>query len=433
MSPQRTVPEPGGVKKVTLDHWLQRIEKLHPVKWDLGLERVGEVAKRLSVVKPAPVIFLVAGTNGKGSTCEYLEQFCLLQGSSVGKATSPHLLRFNERIVINGEAATDEEICTAFATIDQARGEISLSYFEFSTLAALLVFGDRKVEVAVLEVGLGGRLDAMNIVDADVSVITQIAMDHEAWLGNSLDEIGTEKAGVMRTGKPCVIAESTPPDSIRRSALQKACVLFVAGEHFSITPEVAWCTSPAGERCHFAAPGRGHLPPASAASAMQAMLCAGLALNESGLRKVLQTTRLPGRMQWLTGERRILLDVAHNPNAACYLKSYLDSQRSSGDRTAIHAVVGMYADKDCESVFSILSGCVDHWHLTSMDESRAATAAELRACLPDPAGCGVSTYGKVAHAYSGALETAGERDLVLVFGSFPVVATVLALTGNVTR
>ena len=419
---------------MTLGDWLDRIEKLHPIKWDLGLERVSEVAKRLSVVKPAPLIFLVAGTNGKGSTCEYLEQFCLLQGASVGKATSPHLLRFNERIVINRKAATDEEICKAFESIDQARGEISLTYFEFSTLAALLVFRDRKVDVAVLEIGLGGRLDAMNIVDPDVSVITQIAMDHESWLGNSIEEIAIEKAGVMRDGKSCVVAESSPPDSIKRCALEKACALFVRGEHFSITPEVAWCTSPTGERYRFVTPGQGHLPLPSAASAMQAMVCAGFELHESDLQKVTQITSLPGRMQWLRVEkRRVLLDVAHNPNAACYLKSYLQSQRSQPGQTAIHAVVGMYADKDCESVFSILSDCVAHWHLTGMDDPRAATAAELRACLSARAGCGVNTYGKVAHAFSSAMEAADEGDLVLVFGSFPVVAKVLVLTGNITK
>ncbi len=425
---------------MTLNDWLDRIENLHPIKWDLGLERVGEVAKRLSVIKPAPVIFLVAGTNGKGSTCEYLEQFCLAQGTSVGKATSPHLLRFNERIVINGKPATDEEICTAFEAIDQVRGEISLSYFEYSTLAALLVFRDRKVEVAVLEVGLGGRLDAMNIVDPDVSVITQIAMDHESWLGNSLDEIATEKAGVMRTGKSCVVAESMPPDSIRRCAQEKACELFINGEHFAFTPEVAFCTTVAGEIHRFVAPGQGHLPAPSAASAMQAMVCAGFKLDESDLRKVLQITRLPGRMQWLKGEKRVLLDVAHNPNAACYLKSYLQSQQSQQSqpgRTATHAVVGMYADKDCGSVFSILSDSVDHWHLTSMDDPRAATGVELHACLSAQSGCAVSTYGKVAHAYNSALEAASEDDLVLVFGSFPVVAAVLALEcvtpGNVHK
>ena len=416
---------------MNFNDWLDRIENLHPIKWDLGLERVGEVAKRLSVIKPAPVIFLVAGTNGKGSTCEYLEQFCLAQGSSVGKATSPHLLRFNERIVINGEPATDEEICKAFEAIDQVRREISLSYFEYSTLAALLVFRDRKVEVAVLEVGLGGRLDAMNIVDPDVSVITQIAMDHESWLGNSLDEIATEKAGVMRTGKSCVVAESTPPDSIRRCAQEKACELFINGEHFTFAPEAASCTSLNGEIHRFVAPGQGHLPAPSAAAAMQAMVCAGFRLDESDLRKVLQTTRLPGRMQWLTGDKRVLLDVAHNPNAACYLKSYLQSQQSKSRGTGIHAVVGMFADKDCESVFSILSDCVDHWHLTDMDDPRAATRVELLASLSArlsaQSGCAVSTYGKVANAYSSALEAASEDDLVLVFGSFPVVAGVLAL------
>jgi len=409
---------------VTLDEWLHRIENLHPVKWDLGIERVGEVAKRLAVVKPAPLVFLVAGTNGKGSTSEYLEQFCLHQGKRVGKATSPHLLKFNERIVVDGKPAPDNEICAAFAAIEQARDEISLTFFEFAALAALLIFREQQVEVAVLEVGLGGRLDAMNLVEPDVSVITKIAMDHEAWLGSTLDEIAAEKAGVMRAGKPCVIAESAPPNSIRLSASEKACRLFLNGDHFALSADTARCTSMTGESLHFDKPGNGYLPADSAAAAMQALVCAGLHFDETNLQEVLRETRLPGRLQWLEGERQVLLDVAHNPNAAEYLKSYLQSLEGN-DR--VHAVVAMYADKDCEGVFSMLSACVDHWHLASMDEARGATAQELRNRLSASSGSAVSTYDKIPDAFRGALAMAGKDDLVLVFGSFPLVATVLQL------
>jgi|TARA_B100002003_G_scaffold128795_1_gene119080 dihydrofolate synthase/folylpolyglutamate synthase len=415
---------------LTLDEWLHRIENLHPVKWDLGIERVGEVAKRLAVVKPAPIVFLVAGTNGKGSTSEYLERFCLLQGKRVGKATSPHLLRFNERIVIDGKPSSDEEICSAFAAIDQVRGEISLTYFEYAALAALLIFRDQQVEVAVLEVGLGGRLDAMNLVEPDVSVITQIAMDHETWLGSTLDEIAAEKAGVMRRGKPCVIAEPTPPESILLSASEKECELYVNGEHFTLSADAARFTSPAGESLHFDKPGNGHLPADSAAAAIQALICAGFLLHETDLQNVIRNTRLPGRLQWLEGERHVLLDVAHNPNAATYLRSYLQSVEDKG---AVHAVVAMYADKDCEGVLSILNDCVEHWHLASMDEARGATAAELCTCLTASSGCAVSTYDKIADAYSGALAMAGDDDLVLVFGSFPLVAAVLQLADRITK
>ncbi|MFT5805640.1 MAG: dihydrofolate synthase/folylpolyglutamate synthase, partial [Candidatus Paceibacteria bacterium] len=183
---------------MTLADWLLIIEQQHPVKWDLGLARVGEVGRRLGVLKPAPLTFLVAGTNGKGSTCEYLYQLCRTQNLKVGKSTSPHLQRFNERIEVQGEATTDAEICRAFAAIDEARAEISLSYFEFGALAALLVFKWQAVDVAILEVGLGGRLDAMNMTDPDVSVITRIALDHQSWLGDTRALISVEKAGILR-------------------------------------------------------------------------------------------------------------------------------------------------------------------------------------------------------------------------------------------
>jgi dihydrofolate synthase/folylpolyglutamate synthase len=414
---------------MNLDDWLHRIENLHPLKWDLGLARVGEVAGKLGVINPAPIVFLVAGTNGKGSTCEYLAAFCEQLGLSAGKATSPHFLRFNERVVIDGEMASDEVLCETFESIERARGEISLSYFEFAALAALVIFKDRAVDVAILEIGLGGRLDAMNIVDPTVSVITQIALDHESWLGDNLEKIAVEKAVVMRSGKVCVVSDASPPDSIYSCAADLDSELLFLGKDYGIADGRAWYTSNQGEIIEVNYSDSGHLPLPSAAAAMQALVSAGLRPDDSGLEfgleRVLQSARLPGRLQWLDADKRILLDVAHNPNAAGYLKTYL---QSIPQVRRIHAVVGMYSDKDCDSVFSILRCCIDHWYVTGLEGPRGASAEELEHLLSNQAVCAVNTYDKISLAYESAVEMAGETDLVLVFGSFPVVAEVLKLT-----
>jgi dihydrofolate synthase / folylpolyglutamate synthase len=407
---------------MTLDDWLEKIENLHPIKWDLGLDRVGEVGDRLGVLKPAPVVFLVAGTNGKGSTCEYLEKLCLIQGIRVGKTVSPHFNYFNERIVVDGQAVLSSEICEAFESIEKARGEISLSYFEFAALAALLIFKHHEVEVAVLEVGLGGRLDAMNIIEPDVSIITQIALDHESWLGDTLDLIAREKAGIMRKGKPCLIAGDSQPPSLKECAKEKGVKLLSNGEEFGIENSHAWYQHTTGDVVEMEDLPEGMLPAPSAIAALQAFVYAGFDISEVQFRQMLEETSLPGRMQWI-GER-ILLDVAHNPNAAEYLKCRLEALP---EEKVIHAVVGMYADKDCKTVLSILGGLIEHWYLTDMEDTRAASAKELENCLSDRVGCVINTYDKISSAYGSALKAANDNDLVLIFGSFPVVGSVLKL------
>ncbi|MFP6807549.1 MAG: bifunctional tetrahydrofolate synthase/dihydrofolate synthase [Pseudomonadales bacterium] len=422
---------------MNLPEWLTHIENLHPLKWDLGLERVGEVGRRLDVIKPAPLTFLIAGTNGKGSCCEYLAALCQTRGLRAGKTTSPHLSIFNERIVIDGDVASDVEIVAAFESIDDARGDISLSYFEFSALAALVVFKRSKVDVAILEIGLGGRLDAMNIVEPDVSVITQIAMDHESWLGDSLSKIAVEKAGVMRGGKHCIVADPSPPDSIYECATEKQSQLMLLGQDFGLAAEQAWYTESDGEKCRLALTGNGHLPAASAAAALQAFSCAGYEINQEALTTVIESTRLPGRMQWLQGfKHSLLLDVAHNPNAASYLQDYLrdylrDRLAAKKGPGRIHAIVGMYGDKDIASVFAILDAQIDRWYLCEMSDPRAASAEELRDALSTEAGSRADTYDKVRIGCDSAFAAAKEDDLVLVFGSFPIVAEVLKITGNV--
>ncbi len=412
---------------MNLEQWLAKIEQLHPIKWDLGLERVGEVAKRLSVQRPAKISFLVAGTNGKGSTCEYLEALCLKQGLRVGKTTSPHFLHFNERIVINGAPVGDEAICSAFEEIDSIRGDISLSYFEFAALAALLIFTRASLDVAVVEVGLGGRLDAMNVIEPDVSIITQIAMDHEAWLGNTRDAIGHEKAGIMRAGKMCVVADPDPPQSIAMSAHAIGTSALYHGEHFSATKDAFTLTGRDGEMVELPDLPATALPGQSALTALQALECVGLLPDLVAVREVLSNTRLVGRMQWLGGRPRVLLDVAHNPAAATYLAHSLKSLELAGQ---VHAVVGMYADKHYGEVFAILKDHVSHWYLADMDDPRAAKSKDLQACLSVQGALDVRTYDKVSSAYKRALRAAALEDLVLVFGSFVAVAQVLEVAGN---
>ncbi len=439
---------------MNLDQWLDRIGNLHPVKWDLGLERVTRVAEHLDIRKPAPLVFLVAGTNGKGSTCQYLEQSCLALGMSTGKTTSPHLQRFNERIQVNGRPVSDAKICRAFETIEAARAGISLTYFEFAALAAMLIFRQEAVQVAILEVGLGGRLDAMNLADPDVCIITRIALDHMNWLGETREQIAVEKAGILRPGVPCVIADPEPPASLADCIRQTGAPAWKLGTEFGVDRDVLWFTSATvtGDRTRRTfSVGRARLPVYCAAAALQALACAGLSspgpsspgrsspgpsspgpsspgpfLSEGEIRRVIDGTELPGRMQLVPGSPALLLDVAHNPDAADYLRRHLEKEHS-GRR--IHAVVGMYRDKDCRGVLGRLEGLVDRWYLSDMMEDRAASATELAACLSADAGCRVSTYAKVSLACQGALETAGKDDLVVVFGSFPAVASAMDVIG----
>lgn len=405
-----------------LADWLQRIEQQHPVKWDLGLARVGEVGRRLNVLQPAPLVFLVAGTNGKGSTCEYITRLCESLGKTVGKSTSPHLQRFNERIQVQGVAADDAQICAAFAAIDEARGDISLTYFEYGTLASLLIFKWCKVDVAVLEIGLGGRLDAMNIVVPTVTVITRIALDHQAWLGDTRELIGAEKAGIMRAGVPCVVVDPAPPRAITVQADVLGSPVSAIGREFGWSADSVWLQQ-AGARVVFTDLPPLLLPADSLAAASQAVACAGLMITPAAMAWAAAQGRVAGRFQLLNAPHRSVLDVAHNPDAAVYLRDKL--QLLLGDHGRCRAVVGMYADKDYAAVLALLAPLVSHFYCTDLAESRAAPAALLAAVVNNLNGSGASTYARVRLAYEAAVQQSSAADLILVFGSFPVVAGVL--------
>lgn len=396
------MPDAGS----SLQDWLGYIETVHPVGWDLGLERVQAVADSLDIRHPGSTTILVAGTNGKGSTCEYLAALAASNGLSCGKSTSPHLLTFNERIVINGEQATDANIVTAFADIERARGDITLTYFEFAALASMLLFARRGVEVAILEIGLGGRLDAMNIAHPDLSIITSISVDHQAWLGETREAIGGEKAGIMRPGVPCLIADRQPPASLATHAAALGTPVRLLGQDFDL---------PAGLPDPW-------LPADSLAAALAAAGQLGWQTNDAG--DIAATTRLAGRRSWIAGAPAVLLDVAHNPAAAASLARYLESLELHGD---VHALVGMYADKDIEQTTAALAAKIKTWHLTGLDDPRAAPAAELSDRLAGEVGGSRSAYAKIGEAVAGIRAVAGSNDLILVFGSFPVVAGAMQL------
>ncbi|XOV88378.1 MAG: bifunctional folylpolyglutamate synthase/dihydrofolate synthase [Pseudomonadota bacterium] len=394
---------------MTLDDWLADIQARHHRQWDLGLDRVGEVGRRLGVLSPAPHIFLIAGTNGKGSACEMISCLLAEKGLKVGKSTSPHLVRFNERIVIDGCAVSDETIIDAFSTIRQAAGDVSLSYFEYGALASMYIFRQAGVDAAVLEIGLGGRLDAMNIVDPDVSVITRIALDHQDWLGDTRELIAVEKAGVMRTGKPCVIADEDPPQALADCAARLGTPLrFInASLEFALSPDCP-------------------LPEPSLRAAIEAVLARGFVLSGEEVVAALGRLHLPGRFQILKSPRRTLLDVAHNPDAAAWLAQRLAKLHYR----SCHAVFGIYADKDLDSVVACLAPLVDHWYLAAMPEPRAADTGLLEQSVIRLGGSVRGKYDMVLAAYDSASANAHDDDLILVFGSFGIVGPVLEHLGD---
>ena len=389
----------------SLDTWLNRISAIHPVGWDLGLERVGEVGRRLEVIHPAPKVVLVAGTNGKGSTCCYLARMIATSGERFGLSTSPHMFRFNERIVVDGRQVSDETIVDAFERIDAARGDVSLTYFEFSTLASLLIFKDANVDVVILEIGLGGRLDAMNIVAPDLTIITSISLDHQSYLGDTREAIGREKAGIMRPGIPCIVSDTDPPESVLESAERVGAPLALLGRDFLV---------PVGFQYS--------LPEESFAAAKLGLDKLGIGLDEAGLKTIAESTHLTGRKTWLEGPCRILLDVAHNPAAAHHLARYLDSVQVEGD---IHLLMGIYADKDIAGVIDPLRDKIKTWHLTAMDEDRAASPEMILGHLGEVPDGKTRTYANIRSAIKSMLERVKSDDLVLVAGSFAVVAGVL--------
>ncbi|OZY85765.1 bifunctional tetrahydrofolate synthase/dihydrofolate synthase [Cellvibrio mixtus] len=417
------------MQSTSLPVWLAWLEQNHPREIDLGLERIATVAKRMSLLNPTATVVTVAGTNGKGSCVAATAALLGAAGFSVGVYTSPHLIRYNERIVVDGEVVADDEICTAFNAIysacqlvdELASSPISLTYFEYSTLAALDVFRRRNVTAMVLEVGLGGRLDAINIIDADIAVITSIALDHTDWLGDNREVIGVEKAGIMRAGKPVICADPSPPSSIAASASQLGAVLYSLNHDFGYTASAqhAWAWWSKG--CEFVDQPIPQLPLPSMAAALQVAVLLGLDLTAIRAFECLSGLRVPGRFQQCTWrDREVILDVAHNPAATAYLLSRL--QQSQLLPRPIHAVVAMMSDKDRVESLANLKAVVTSWYLADLSFiSRAATVDELQQTLAEM-GCSAVSKGSVADCLSAAHGASNPGDIILVFGSFHTVA-----------
>lgn len=421
----------------SLDQWLAHLETLHPKAIDMGLDRIREVAQRLQLKLPF-VKIVVAGTNGKGSTCAMLEAILLAAGYKVGLYTSPHLVHFNERIRVNGEPAADEQIIQQFERIEAAREQISLSYFEFATLAALLLFDGSGLDAVVLEVGLGGRLDAVNIVDADCAVVTSVDIDHTEWLGDTREKIGLEKAHVFRPERPAICADPVPPESIAQHAEQIGADLWRFGTDFNyLGDRQQWAYGGRGQRrtglAYPALRGANQLINASAALAAIEALRDKLVVPQQAVRLGLLQVSLPGRMQILPGKPAIVLDVAHNPHAAAALAQNLSGMAYF---PYTHAVVGMMADKDAKAVLAKLAPRVDHWYCASLDGPRGASGEELAQIVREvlPANpieeITVTSFDNPVQAFEKAQEQASEDDRILVFGSFSTVGPVLQKLGR---
>jgi len=411
----------------TLDDWLAWMESHHPRQIELGLERVAGVAANLTLDLSGSAIVTVGGTNGKGSCVAFLDAMLRAQGYRVGCYTSPHLMRYNERVAIDGAAVDDAQMCAAFSAVEQALNGISLTYFEFGTLAALWLLQRARLDVIVLEVGLGGRLDAVNIIDPNVAVLTTIDLDHQDYLGSDRESIGREKAGIFRADTPAICLDAEPPRTVVDYARQIGARWYPRGDAFVFNAhEQSWDWSGAGlpHNAAYRELPLPALPLPSAAAALAALQCLPLAISEDAIRRGLKSATLQGRFQQL--QRRgvdIILDVAHNPQAAHWLAQRL--QRLPKRKT--HAVLAIMADKDVEAVIAALQAQIDGWFVGDLiGNPRALPAAQLSALLTARAGVAALVANSIEHAFSTALERAQAGERVVVFGSFFTVAAVLA-------
>ena len=410
---------------LSLPEWLRRLETLSPKEIDLGLERVAEALEHMTLERPARVI-LVGGTNGKGSSVEMLR--ALLAGDGVtGTYTSPHVLRYNERIAVAGRPAADADIVAAFERVEAARGDVVLTYFEFGTLAALAVFEAAGVDTAILEVGLGGRLDAVNAVDPDASLITNVSLDHCEWLGYDVESIGREKAGILRAGKPAVFADADMPASVAAHAERIGAELIRAGRDYS------WAAGDDGrwswrgrnvELSGLAAPAlRGPMQLQNAAGVLALIEALGLrdSLRLEHVNRAMGSLRLAGRMQVVENEQRWLFDVAHNPGAAAALAASLERHEAP----AAVAIVGILDDKDVEGIVAPLAERVGNWIAVTAASPRAIEAAELARRVANATGRACLVAESADDAIANARAMAGADGSVLVTGSFFTVGPFL--------
>lgn len=410
----------------TLEQWLTYIDQQHPASIAMGLERVREVAERLKLDKPAEHSIVVAGTNGKGSTVAFIESIARAAGWKVGAYTSPHLLRYNERVRIDGVDVDDAALVQAFTAVEAARGETALTYFEYGTLAALYLFQQSKLDLAVLEVGLGGRLDAVNLVDADVAVITTVDIDHADWLGDDREAIGTEKAGIIRAWKPVVLGETDPPSSVLRRAYALGANAIRGGSDFFAEAIDAECWRWRDVSFGIELPQPALWAPiqrTNAATAIAALRALDKPVPSAAWAEGVAAANITGRLQaFERGGVEVLVDVGHNPQAARELATALKSRSIPGKTLAVFAAL---ADKDALGVVEALQEQVDHWQLAGLAGARGQTGAQLRERLASTAAAQAPVSDTVAEAIEKALARATAGDRLLVFGSFHTVAEAL--------
>jgi len=416
---------------MNLDDWLAHCERLHPKEIDMTLARVNTLRDRLGLKFEAPVV-MVAGTNGKGSTCAMLESIALRAGYKVGLYIKPHLVHFQERCRVGGEPVKAESLVPFFETIEQARGDVALTYFEFTTLAIMLRLASEPLDLVILEVGLGGRLDAVNCIDADCAVITSIDLDHTEYLGPDRESVGREKAHIMRAGRPVVVSDPMPPASIAAHAASVGADLRQLGKDFTYSGDrQQWQWSGREKRfsglAYPALRGVNQLLNAAGVLAVFEALYERLPMSAQAVRTGLAMVELPGRFQVVPGQPALVLDVAHNPHAVAALAQNLD-QMGFFPRT--HAVFGAMADKDLGEIFKKMAPLVDSWHFCDLPLPRAAKAEALKAQFEaggfkTPPGVALHTHATPLAALSAAAAAADPTDRILVFGSFYTVGGVL--------
>lgn len=421
------------VRRRSLVEWLEWQSTLHPSAIDLGLDRCRRVRDAMGLDATEVPRIVIAGTNGKGSCVAFLESILTAAGLRTGAYTSPHLSRYNERVRIQAQPVSDAALVEAFERVDVARGDVSLTFFEFGTLAAADIIERARVEVAILEVGLGGRLDAVNAFEPNVSLITAVGVDHRAWLGDDRESVGREKAGIMRTAVPCVIGERAPPASVvdHAHAMGTPCRILGRDYGFRRGPD-HWTWWGDGRTVEGlpppGLPGLHQVDNAAACLSALSSLSPRVELGDDAVRSGIANARIPGRLEWLEAPERVLVDVAHNPLGAEALAAYLASFRPRPRRRAVCGVLG---DKDAGAMLRALQSEIDAWYFASLPGSRGRDADELAGKLPGPVPR--LAFDSVEAAFEAALESRSELEEVVVFGSFVTVEQVLRLATSSIR
>ncbi|WP_194757347.1 bifunctional tetrahydrofolate synthase/dihydrofolate synthase [Aliidiomarina indica] len=424
-TPQSSTPVPDSAW--SLSQWLEYLEHIHHRPIDMGLERVRVVAERLHILTPSSTVFMVGGTNGKGSTVTFLEQICQHAGLSTGTYTSPHLVKYNERVRIRGSELADEKHAQAFMAVEKARADVSLTYFEFGTLAALWLLQQEALDVLILEVGLGGRLDAVNVIDADVAIVTSVGVDHVEFLGSDRAQIGYEKAGIFRSQKAAICGDPEPPESLLNHAQAIGALLHCKNQDFYIR-EHAESFDFIGVNAQWNALPLPQLPLTNAGTALAALQASGLNISLEAICLGLTRAQLSGRLEQIATEPEVILDVGHNPHASRYLTQVL--QRRFQNKRII-AVCGMLQDKDHQGTLEPLVGLVDQWFIGSLSGARGTPAAQIAAVLPR--GTRVTCSDSIATAFTQAKHAANKQDVILCFGSFLTVAAIKELVAKTSN